>query len=159
MKYLFADQNIYEKLEKEIMEWINTPFFWNACVKGRGVDCSHFLEVIGIHIGILDEFLKFNLPINWYETSERELLYESFITVLNNLRDDLSYLEINGNGVFRGDLCLFSIKSKRMNHSGIYLEGNRLVHVFPDVGLVIHPFHGFWERHLRKIFRLVKLWD
>lgn len=158
--YLFANEEMWQKLLEEIREWKGTEFGWNVGVRQRKTDCSHFFQNLAIQLGILDDFKIVNLPPEWYLFSEKELLLNNIFSVLENLKENLSYLILdNVEEKFRGDLLLFNIRSKRINHIAIYLGNDEIIHAFPDAGVIIHPLVGFWERHLKKILRLIKLWD
>ncbi|RYF87231.1 MAG: glycoside hydrolase [Chitinophagaceae bacterium] len=106
---LDATSNV--KLYKFVYEWIGTPYRYAGNTQ-NGIDCSAFAKAIYKKV--------FNT------------------TIARNSRDIFSMVNpLPKADLKEGDLVFFKIKSRSINHIGLYLGDNRFAHASSSRGVVI----------------------
>lgn len=120
---LDATSNV--KLYKFIYEWIGTPYRYAGNTQ-KGIDCSAFTKAIYEKV--------FNTAI---ARNSREIF--SMVNPLS--KGDLK----------EGDLVFFKIKSRSINHIGLYLGDNRFAHASTSRGVVISNLNDpYYSRYFYK---------
>lgn len=120
---LDATSNV--KLYKFIYEWIGTPYKYAGNTQ-KGIDCSAFTKAIYQKV--------FNTTI---ARNSRQIF-----SMVNPLaKTDLK----------EGDLVFFKIKSKNINHIGLYLGENKFAHASQTRGVVIDNLNDpYYSRYFYK---------
>lgn len=156
MKIFFSSDQ-FEIFEKELRSWINTPYWRNEGIKGRGADCSLFIACVLKEIGILERIIKPEyLPKDWQTHGTEDLFFENFQAHKKFLRPGLIVEEVV-QPFQPGDWLLFSTSIRRLlNHSAIYLGNNEIIHSIESKGVVIENLSK-WQKHLRKVYRLFEV--
>ncbi len=124
---LSATSNL--KLYQFVYDWIGTPYRF-AGASRKGIDCSAFTK---------------------------EIYDKVFNTVIKrNSRDIFSMSTPVGRDALKeGDLVFFKIKSKSINHVGIYLGDNRFAHASTSRGVVLSNLEEpYYKRYFYKGGRL-----
>lgn len=99
------------KLYEFIYKWLGTPYKFGGSSE-NGIDCSGFTKVVYKHVF-------------------------DFLTARNSSEIHKDTRQIEKNELKEGDLVFFKIKSKTINHLGIYLGNNKFVHASLSNGVVI----------------------
>lgn len=104
---------------------------------------SYFRQVHGI------ELTDYRVDYPWWEDAHPENLY----------RDNwyaCGFREFIGQPQ-PGDLVMMQVQSKKWNHAGIYLEGNKLLHHLYGRLSSRTPYGGYWRERTMKIVRYYSL--
>lgn len=133
-----------DKIVKEALSWIGTPYHARANIKGVGVDCGQILiEVFG-NVGIIDKFDTGYYPIDFAMHSNEENYFkfvEKYAKKVDNPQN--------------GDIVLYRF-GRLISHSGIIVdvENKTIVHALVGAGMVKSQWDegnldgrivGFWS--------------
>lgn len=120
---LDATSNV--KLYKFVYEWIGTPYKFAGNTR-KGIDCSAFTKAI-------------------YEKVFNTTIARNSAQIFNMV-NPLSKTELK-----EGDLVFFKIKSKSINHIGLYLGENKFAHASQSRGVVIDNLNDpYYSRYFFK---------
>jgi len=64
------ERELTERLVKEALEWVGTPFAHQGKLKRVGVDCVHFIDCVGENIGLKGE----RIPSNYHPQEDGKLM-------------------------------------------------------------------------------------
>jgi cell wall-associated NlpC family hydrolase len=128
--------SILDKICKEALTWIDTPYHYQARVKGVGVDCCNLIAGVGEELGLLKDVVIKPYNIQWHLHSKSEdMLYQLESFGCYELRVELDRPETWPIG------SIITFKFGRANsHLGILVQDNRLVHAAADYGKVVHSY-------------------
>ncbi|OEK05310.1 C40 family peptidase [Roseivirga misakiensis] len=136
-----SSKSLHQKIEIPAMislakKYLNTPYLWG----GRspfGIDCSGFTQVVFRIAG-------YSLP---RDSSQQILKGE----------------EVKFEETVAGDLAFFTNKSGKMNHVGLVIENNEVIHASGKVRIdqldnkgILNAEVGKYTHHLFKIKRVIK---
>lgn len=153
---IFVNDFLWQKVEKEISEWINTPYRDNFSVKGIGVDCVRFTCEVFRSV-----FPSFNCPDlvispEWWLHTKKEVLLGNIITALMQQEVKFELYQARQKNIellYRGDLLLYAIgKEVPVNHVAIYCGDNTIVHASSFAKKVIKA--KFNEKYLKMFLRI-----
>ena len=115
--YYFEKAANVSRLRISLEEWLGTPFRHRTGVKGRGVDCIHFVAGVFADLGLMDlRFLKPpEYPPDWHLHNTREILYAG-------VKHYLNVEDVNIANPMDGDILL-SHHGKASSHAQIYYNG------------------------------------
>lgn len=157
---LFSIPEWYEKLEKEIYEWIGTPYRPTWGVKQVGCDCNSFVGGVLYNLGILQKLELHYYPNCWWEVKEQEELikfywqqhYKQFKPEF-----EAQFLPFDlETELMPGDLLHFSLLGGKLhiiNHSAWLLKNNRIAHAIQNYGVTIEPLSDFYFKRIRRYTR------
>lgn len=139
-----------EKIAQAAMEWLGTPYEDNAMAKGYGVDCAHLLLGSVVDAGLLNSD---DVGIAYYSNEwHLHRTEEKFIKNIEQVAEEVRVEpEI-------GDFLLFQY-GRCVSHGSIYIGGNKVIHAYIDLGVIISTLDDilFFDRcgrsRLRKIYR------
>lgn len=108
------DSDIRERIAKECMTWIGTPYAYGHSEKGRATDCS------GMVIVVYEQVAEIKLPRNSAEQCE----------FCDNLKEK---------DIKPGDLVFFATgkDKKKVSHVGVMVDGNRFIHASGSKGVIL----------------------
>ncbi len=113
-------------------EWIGTPFHNNACLKGVGCDCAHFLRGIFVEAGLVEPFETGHYSPQHFLHQETE----HFLGFVSRFAD-----EIPKENVSHGDIALYKV-AKCYCHGALIIK--------PGWPHIIHAH--FVARQVRRAF-------
>ena len=120
MQYYFKETKRQEKLEKELLSWLKTPFKHRTCVKQKGADCVNFVAGVLSELGICKMPKIPEYPPDWNLHITRDLLIDGIKTL--PLATGLYFDEIDFKNPMIGDLMVF-FYGKSASHAAIYFNG------------------------------------
>ena len=101
-------------------------------IKGKGVDCVHFVAAVLAEVGIVEEFERLPAyPTTWGLISPESVVGKGLATLMNVKRVPWT----DAGGLIPGDVVIFKV-GRQSNHVGIF-SGGRVWHVM--AGGVVHP--------------------
>jgi cell wall-associated NlpC family hydrolase len=160
MRWLFMDDKIWNRYKAELLSWIGTPYRHMCGVKGRGVDCSKFIGVSLINVGLLNGFDHEYYPPDWFLHIDKELILDYVERNRKFLKDGIDFVALTAEEKkMRGDYLGFAYNSPKglVNHVGIMLDDGTFIHSAIGRGVCISQFTDFWQRHLKIILRVVEI--
>lgn len=148
---------LINELLTEAMSWVTTPFEHQGKIKGKGVDCVHFVEACLITkivpmLGLTD----IKIPDNYNPKEDGKVILQ----ILGDVRDRgcLDYV-LTGDRR-RGDLVAFidsDLRDKdRPSHMAFISDVNRTTYIIEAGrrGVVRHRLDGLWIRRIHSCWRL-----
>lgn len=114
-----------EKVIKEAMTWIGTPYHSGARLKKIGVDCGQLLIGVFAGAGVVPEFDPGPYPFDFHlHKSEEKYLYwvQKYCDPVDEPRP--------------GDIAVFQF-GRCVSHAGIVIEWPRIVHSYVGLGVII----------------------
>lgn len=114
---------IRDKIIKEALDWVNTPFLHQARVKGQGVDCAQLTLGIALNVGLVSRSDVIKVP--QYPIQLANLREEILLHTLESFGCE----EIKLEKAKPGDILVFKY-GRIHSHLGILIEKNRFVHAF-----------------------------
>jgi cell wall-associated NlpC family hydrolase len=119
-------------------------------IKGKGVDCVHFVAAVFAEAGIVEPFERLpSYPTTWGLVSPENVLGVGLQKILECDRlpwDRVKVLEF-------GDVVIFKA-GRQSNHAGLFLDG-RIWHVM--TGGVVHPALPIrFAKGIQEVVRLKK---
>ena len=156
----YFDKDTCEKLYQNLKTWDKTPYFHMGQLKKRGVDCTKFVGLVLVEIGVLTQLEpRVYYSKDWPMHSEIEVVFESIENHFGNYAaDGLSYKILDsGQEIKFGDLLCFSItRSGLSNHTSLATKNGMMYHCSQNVGVVESQILPHWKRRLTRIYRLYK---
>ena len=156
---LFDNGEIWKKFESELFSWLDTPYRDNMKIKKGGVDCIRFIgeTLKALKTNADYSHIEKNIFPMWWRHTDEEIMYNSLKKGLIDNGFIFVEFEYNRQQLKRGDLLLYTIRSRKMNHTAIYIPKNKMIHasVFKRK-VVIEKFNNVY---LKKIIRLEKIND
>lgn len=121
------------------MEWLRTPFAFNCCCKGKGVDCARFITAVFKEAGLIPE--GYHPPPehgNWiYGKDVNERFFAEEI---------LQYAyEIPFNERQAGDVVSFYWKGIE-SHLAILKTAKIVIHAVRDKAVLMHHLSAFMDK-------------
>ena len=159
MMNYFATAEHQSNLWRVIEDWRGVPYRHMGMSKG-GVDCTKFVGLVCVDLGILAKVDEAYYGRDWYLHSDREVVLESLERHVQYLAAGLQLRKLP-NELTRpqslqfGDvLCMTTGKHKACNHAAIYLGDNKMVHCLASKGVHIAQYLYFWASRTRFLYRL-----
>jgi len=164
----FNDDDAWEKYQKEVISWENTPYRHLTMVKGRGADCTLFIGAQWLALGILTK-VKFDYyPKDWHKHDPTEFVIEQmwwhwknfsapgFEIMKIDTREEQDFL--------RGDILCFALSTTGVtNHAAIWFgywpptrEKRQMYNSINDRGVCRLTYGSFWRDKLTYIFRVMR---
>jgi len=128
MEYFFDTEEKIDQLEKELEEWIGTPFRYKCAIKQKGVDCINFVGMAALNVGVpmtfkhLPDYVK-----NWWLHTTEEILYKGLkksvksVDMFNIHNKDLPKSSKDVKPL-DGDVFLYRF-GKASGHASVYCRG------------------------------------
>ena len=132
----------------EALEWLGTPYRFQASLKGVGADCIGLLTGVARQLGIIPA--DFQTP--WYDPEfhvhhDREL-YAELLAAHGCTPIALPLAE-------PADILLFQFRPYRVaSHGAFLIDAERVVHAAFRRQVVCHRLDATWTRRLAWVFRL-----
>jgi len=109
-----------EKKQKELLQilesWMGTPYRHRTAVKGRGVDCIHFVACVMMEAGVISKFNVPDYPSDWHLHHTDELLREGIAQF--PMSEEFDPGEVDP---INGDILLFRY-GRASAHSTIFFD-------------------------------------
>ncbi|MBS7620976.1 C40 family peptidase, partial [Candidatus Bathyarchaeota archaeon] len=86
-----------------------------------------------------------------------EFILENFERNRENLREGFDFIIFDYDKeatLLRGDILCFSVGVRVINHAGIYIGGNKMIHAGDKIEIA--ELTNTWKRCLKKVIRLIK---
>jgi len=125
MKWYFEDIKNQRRLKKSLDSWIGTPHMHRVGVKGKGVDCIHFVGCVMVEVGAVQNFYIQDYDRDWHLHRGEQLLY-------NGLLGFDSLVSVGFHSPMNGDIILFQY-GRAAAHSSIYYDGEIYQALFSGV--------------------------
>jgi cell wall-associated NlpC family hydrolase len=135
------------RIAREALEWVDTPFVWGQSVKGVGCDCKGLIQGVFRELG-RPEAESFYATFSSYRADRpvpSGLLVEGFSSLFNRVQE-----------MKAGDILLLNYMG-RPAHMAIYVGDGRAVHGYHGrngsgvrnrpVEVLLHnfPLHSVWR--------------
>ncbi|MDE5659959.1 MAG: C40 family peptidase [Muribaculaceae bacterium] len=124
VKVVPSTERQVSELVKEARKWIGTPYAYGGHTRGKGTDCSGM---------IMELFLKvYDLKLPRSSAMQREYARK-----------------VDYDRMMPGDLVFFSTSknSSRVNHVGLYIGDNRMIHASSSRGVMESNLaENYWKR-------------
>lgn len=152
MEAEYLDENLALDVIKEAQSWVNTPFEHQGQIKGRGVDCVHFVDnclitVVGEKLG-----LDVKIPNNYNPRTDGSLMLKMLDTLLDFIPTDERKL---------GDIVAFTDPDlhdpNRPSHLAFISEVTPVTTYIIEAGrrgVVRHRLDGIWMRRIHSCWRI-----
>jgi len=155
-KIYFNNSENVKKLGNELEEWLGTPYRHFCRVKGRGVDCALFLASVFVNLGIIKKLDYEYYSKDWHNNSLKNIFLINFKhnirkNIANGLKVDRVETAIKP--LLQGDWLMFTINSKHINHSAIYIGDGKIVHAIQNRGVIIDELKT-WKYYMKRSYRL-----
>ena len=125
-------ETIEDRIVKEALSWIGTPYKYGGSEKGRGTDCS------GLVLKVYEEIVKIKLPRNSAQQAE-------FCE------------EIMEKHIKSGDLVFFATGSdkNKISHVGLMINTKEFIHASGSKGVIISDMDTpYYRRNFKKYGRV-----
>jgi len=126
----------------EALEWVGTPFRWQASLKGVGADCKGFVWGVARNCGLSEAESLYARMADYSVHVPTALLLKGLRETLTQVREPEP-----------GDVPLMNLRGKAQ-HLGIY-TGDDVIHAYVGSRRVIaqpyaivarhFPIHSFWR--------------
>lgn len=117
MKHFFRTKKRKDKLHEILRSWEGTPYRHRTGVKGRGVDCIHFVACSMVEAQVITKFTVPDYPSDWHLHKGSEMLKKE----LNKYECTVEY-DPRKKKPIDGDILLFKY-GKTSAHATIYFKG------------------------------------
>ena len=127
-----AHLDVVERVERlavvqEAMTWLGTPYLHQGRVRGSGVDCGQFLELVFEGAGVIQPTKIEDYPHDWHLHRSEERYLETVERVAH--RVDRAPLP--------GDIILYRF-DKAISHGAIVIEWPRhIIHAYIRLGVIL----------------------
>jgi len=157
MREYFANVNNQIRLNHIIASWIGAPYHHMGYTRG-GVDCTKFVGLVCLELGILwDMERDIYYGRDWYIHGQHEVVLESFdrhIAAFLQPGLHISKFVYTKQPLINGDVVCIATHAKGLcNHTGIFLDPNRMAHCLEFKGIFICDF-GQWGPNVKFFYRL-----
>ena len=159
METLFTNDRMWFSLQKEVLEWIQTPYAHLQAIKGKGADCGLFIAKSLENIGILnrpkyDYFPRFALR----KLNKNVLIENICLTIEKFFCNGYSMQQVFDSDFVRGDLLTFNLRSRVPNHMALYFGNDLLIHSIDRRGVEVIPFKDIYKKRLKHKYRIYE-WE
>lgn len=114
-----------DRVVKEAVTWINTPYHSGARLKKIGVDCGQLLIGVFAGAGVVPEFDPGAYPFDWHlHRSE-----EKYLSWVKKYCDPVENPQPGDIAVFRFGRCV--------SHAGIVTDWPRIIHAYVGLGVIV----------------------
>lgn len=118
-----------ERIVREALSWLGTPYHHHGRVRGVGVDCAQILIAVFAAAGLVEEFNPGNYPRDWHLHHTEELYAGWLDRYGRELRAD--------ERPQAGDVALFKF-GRAYSHGGIVTDGDGTVlHAYLGIGVTL----------------------
>lgn len=134
-----------EQLIREVRGYMGTPFVHQGRLPHHGLDCIGLITVPAFNLGMeMEDYVRYSRQPN-----PRFLL--DYIS--------RSFDPIDAADMLPGDIMLFWMHKPTIpGHSGMLLEGGRMIHTYQNVGRVVeHNYDEHWRTHTHSTWRYKSL--
>jgi len=155
---IFYDKMIWYRLLTVLLDWLGTPYAHFKMDKKRGADCALFIAACLKEIGILKNIAYKYYPRFWHKFTETEVILNHITGSINeNIKKGYRLVNVNKNNLTKGDIIIFSIRSKVSNHVALYLGNNLITHSINGRGVCIVPLSNEYKNRITNNFRIVRV--
>ena len=155
MAHYFDDNHDnFQLLQARADAWVGTPYRHGGSKIKLGVDCVQFVTLICFEIGVITEVVELGYyPPSWYLKRDNAIVESIDYYMENHLNPAMTHQvsEADKNGR-AGDLLCFQIKSPVVNHVGVKLLGNRIIHANTRAKKVVVESIEGYRKYLRKVY-------
>lgn len=160
-EYFVGDRT--DKFRAILLSWLGTPYKHRGHLKGRAADCTLFIGLCGIEMGIYDKIDYDYYPSDWHIHTKMEVVLDGIKANEKNLKNNLHFEDlgkIDTKQLKFGDWLLFSISPQGVsNHSGIYIGNGEFISALNNEGVCIKKLDESWSKHIKHTFRLYEKSD
>ena len=153
---LFINKNYWYRLIKLFLEWIGTPYAHFKMEKGEGADCALFIASCLKDMGILKEVRYKYYHRFWHRFESTEVILNHIVEYIRDNFNQSFYMEKEDKDVelIRGDILVFSLRSRVSNHISMYLGNDLMINSINGRGVCIMPLSSIYKNRLTNIFRI-----
>lgn len=119
------------RVVKEAIEWIGTPFHHEARVKGAGVDCLQILAAVYHAAGIVSHIDVPHYPMDWMIHRDEERYLNGVKLYADEVPGPPERMPLPG------DIVIMKL-GRTFSHGAIVIEWPRLIHAYYSAGQVIY---------------------
>jgi NlpC/P60 family putative phage cell wall peptidase len=135
------------ELVAEARSWTGTPWQHQACVKGAGVDCLHFIAGVARAFGTPEATRFFATP-SWHSYGrlpDPAMIFSGSETLMDRIDVDEA---------LQGDVFVFAFRGFPM-HFGMLTVADRFIHAYATAGRVVeHQLDDRWRKRVVAAYRL-----
>lgn len=130
----------------EAREWLGTPWLHQACVKGVGVDCLHFVAGVGRNVGASEAAQFFATPAwhNYGRHPDAAALFAGCDAIADSIPIGQAQ---------PGDALVLTCGRHPM-HFGILTTPDSLIHAYYGAGVVEHRIDERWRKRIVRAYRM-----
>ncbi len=150
MNPFFKDARKLEALEKEALEWRDTPFAAHAAVKHAGVDCVHLVGAILQNVSALKK-------IDWPHYALDSGVHSKKSALLTWLDACPNFQRFSDpKNIQPGDVVCFNLGLSE-HHIGLMLDAQRVIHVLPKRRVIVSSLkESYYSRRITALYRVVE---
>jgi len=116
---------IRDRVAKEALSWIETPYHHHAQIKGVGVDCAQLLCAVYETVGLIPHVETGHYPVDWHMHRSEEMF-----------SGWLEKFAKPGSGKYEiGDVVLWRF-GRTFSHGSIYVGDGYFVHSYIGMGVI-----------------------
>lgn len=135
-----------QRVVKEALEWVGTPYRHYTVKKGLGCDCGLFILQVYENVDLIKFDMPEFYPADWAMHNPIGEMFEDIVKKYCKSVDNKE-LDI-------GDLILYHF-GKNLSHASILLEKNMIIHSETNIGVrVSNREHNHWYKRERKYYTL-----
>ena len=149
---LFINKMQWYKFILILLSWLGTPYKHFQMEKGKGADCGLFIAACLKEFGILKKVTYEYHPRTWLFTEKEVVLNHITDYIKNNFKENYTLCKVNDK-LLKGDLLLFSLRSKVSNHLGIYLGNGFMINSINKRGVCVMPI---FKNRITNVYRIYK---
>jgi cell wall-associated NlpC family hydrolase len=155
---VFDDDVRWERLERELMSWLGTPYRHFARVKGRGADCILFIAESFSAAGILRSFTVDYYPRDWWFHSRSDGIRDMFVDVFEkHLAEGLRIESVQDGSPERGDIVTFAYPRTGVTcHGSVYLGDDTIIQAHFQNGVSMSFLSDITEYPVSGVYRIVR---